>query len=191
MQLSRPDWSRRVLGRPEPEAPIEPPPSADELFAREPDTLVIDEGCRIDGRLVTDRRVLILGDARGTIECTSTVRVAEGGSVQGDIVARTIVIAGAVVGSVSGRREVVLAATGKLHGDVLTSSFQLDRGAFFEGHTRMLRPQDTGWRTVETPAADVSHEPEGLAQSSPAGPATTPAASVPVRKGSAPAIAPS
>ena len=150
MQLSRPAWSRLYEVDPEqdPEGEGELPLSPDEAFAAEPNTLVVDEGCSIDGRLVTDRPILVLGDARGTIESTSTVRVAEAGSVQGDIRARSVVIAGAVVGRVSGRREVQLCATGKLHGDVVTSSFELERGAFFEGHTKMLRPQDTGWRTV-------------------------------------------
>jgi cytoskeletal protein CcmA (bactofilin family) len=137
----------------EPDLASEVPPSADDLFAAGPDTLVIDEGCTLDGRLVTDRRVLVRGDAVGAIESASTVRVAEGGSVQGDIRARSVVILGAVVGDVNGQREVQLCATGKLHGNVVTSCFELERGAFFEGHIRMLRPQDTGWRTLATAPA--------------------------------------
>ena len=159
MQLSRPAFGRRRVVEHEPEAAGELPPSPDEAFAADPETLVIAEGCSIDGRLVTDRPVLVLGDACGAIESTSVVRVAEGGSVQGDIRARSVVILGAVVGNVSGRREVQLHATGKLHGDVVTSSFELRCGAFFEGHTRMLRPQDTGWRTLEPSRADRSAGP--------------------------------
>ncbi len=154
MQLSRPAWSRRHVAEQEPEAVGALSPSPDEAFAADPETLVVEEGCSIDGRLVTDRPILVMGDACGSIECTSMVRVAESGSVQGDIRARSVVILGAVVGSVTGRREVQLCAKGKLHGDVVTSSFELERGAFFEGHTRMLRPQDTGWQTLESSSVD-------------------------------------
>jgi cytoskeletal protein CcmA (bactofilin family) len=48
---------------------------------------------------------------------------------------------------------VLLSDTGKLHGNVVTSSFELQRGAFFDGNTRMLRPQDTGWRRIDAPDA--------------------------------------
>lgn len=154
MQLSRPAWSRRGAEEQEPETPGELSLRAADAFASDPDTLIVDVGCSIDGRLVTNRPVLVMGDACGTIECSGMVRVAEGGSVQGDIIARSVVILGAVVGNVSGRRQVQLRATGKLHGDVVTSSFELQCGAFFEGHTRMLRPQDTGWRTLEPAPGD-------------------------------------
>jgi len=158
MQLARPVWNRGHALEREPESVEALPPSPDEVFAADPHTLVIEEGCSIDGRLVTDRSILVLGDACGTIESTSIVRVAEGGSVQGDIRARSIFILGAVVGSVTGRREVVLCATGRLHGDVVTSCFELERGGFFEGHAKMLRPQDTGWRTLESTPVDVNAE---------------------------------
>jgi cytoskeletal protein CcmA (bactofilin family) len=142
MQIPGPAWSRRPIAA-EPQDSEAIPATPDEVFAADPNALVIDEGCSIEGRLVTDRPVLVLGDACGSIESSSTVRIAQHGSVQGDVRARTVVIVGAVVGNVSGRREVQLCATGKLHGDVLTSSFTIERGAFFQGRTRMESPQYT------------------------------------------------
>ena len=102
----------------------------------------------MDGQLVTDRPIVVRGDVRGRIASTSIVVVAECGSVQGDIQARSVFVLGAVVGDVDGRREVVLTESGKLHGNVVTSSFEVQRGAFFDGRTEMLRPQDTGWRRL-------------------------------------------
>lgn len=152
MEPSKPSWTSRILQRVEP-APeqdvdeLEPVPSG-------PPVAVIDDGCSIDGRLVMDRPIRVEGDLRGTVESSDVVVVAETGSVEGEIRARSIIIYGAVVGNVIGRREVELHATGKLHGDVTTASFELARGAYFNGHTCMLRPQDTGWRKVEGPGSD-------------------------------------
>jgi cytoskeletal protein CcmA (bactofilin family) len=115
----------------------------------DPATLVVGQGCVMDGQLVTNRPILVLGDVQGRITSQGSVCVAEAGSVQGDIEARSVFIHGAVVGDVDARREVLLSHTGKLHGNVVTSSFELQRGAFFDGNTRMLRPQDTGWRRVD------------------------------------------
>jgi cytoskeletal protein CcmA (bactofilin family) len=152
MEPSKPSWTSRILQRAESkpvpeETPIEPVPTG-------PPVAVIDSGCSMDGRLVMDRPIRIEGHLRGEVETSDVVVVAETGSVEGSIRARSIIIYGAVVGNVTGRREVELRAGGKLHGDVITSSFELERGAYFNGHTRMLRPQDTGWRKVDATGSD-------------------------------------
>ena len=95
----------------------------------------------MSGRLVTERPLRIEGEFRGEIESASTVIVTEGGSVEAPIRARTVEIRGAVVGNVTATRELVIHATGKLHGDVETPSLIIERGAFFSGGTQMYRPQ--------------------------------------------------
>ena len=84
--------------------------------------------------------------------------VTQEGTVVGDIRARSVEVHGAVVGNVSGRREVRLRASGRLQGDVVTSSFELERGAYFNGHTKMLRPQDTSRRAE---SAGIREEQSG------------------------------
>ena len=65
----------------------------------------------------------------------------ERATVAGDIRARTVIIYGAVVGNLDAARDVVLHASGRLHGDVKTPAFELARGAFFNGRTEMYRPE--------------------------------------------------
>jgi cytoskeletal protein CcmA (bactofilin family) len=62
-------------------------------------------------------------------------------AVEARIRARTVVIHGAVVGDLEATREVVLHPTCRLHGDVETPSLVVERGAFFNGTTRMFRPE--------------------------------------------------
>jgi len=52
-----------------------------------------------------------------------------------------VIIHGAVVGDVTASREVVIQATGRLHGDVKAPAFQVERGAFLNGRTEMYRPE--------------------------------------------------
>ena len=108
----------------------------------------IERGMEMSGKLVTERPLRIEGEFRGEIESASTVIVTEGGSVEAPIRARTVEIRGAVVGNVTATRELVIHATGKLHGDVEAPSLVIERGAFFSGRTLMYRPQPA--RQVDT-----------------------------------------
>ena len=101
----------------------------------------IEPGCEMTGKLALDRPLVIEGEFRGAIASESSVEVSEGGSVEAAIRARSVVIHGAVVGDVFASREVVLHAGARLHGDVETPSLVIERGAFFNGRTRMYRPE--------------------------------------------------
>ena len=65
----------------------------------------------------------------------------EAAAVQADIEARTIEIRGAVVGNVKATREVILFAGARLHGDIDAPSLVMERGGFYQGQTRMYRPE--------------------------------------------------
>jgi cytoskeletal protein CcmA (bactofilin family) len=119
----------------------------------------IESGCEVSGRLVIGRPVRVEGEVRGEIESASTVVVAEGGTVEAPIRARTVEIHGAVVGDVTASREVVIHAGGRLHGDVETPSLVVERGAVFNGRTRMYRPERA--LGIDAPAAPQGVAPPG------------------------------
>jgi cytoskeletal protein CcmA (bactofilin family) len=104
-------------------------------------TAFIHEGCEVEGTLAVENSLRIQGDFRGRIKARKTVTVDERASVNGDIQARIVIIHGAVVGDVTASREVVIQATGRLHGDVKAPAFQVERGAFLNGRTEMYRPE--------------------------------------------------
>ena len=101
----------------------------------------IERGCEMSGKLALALPLVIEGDFRGEIAGESSVLVSEGGSVVATIRARSVVIRGAVVGDVFAAREVVIHAGARLHGDVETPSLVVESGAFFNGRTRMYRPE--------------------------------------------------
>ena len=144
-------WRRLVLG-----APVQkdvPPQPQGEPGASEPDVARIEHGVEMNGRLVVEQSLLIEGEFRGELESAGSVFVSETGTVEGPIRARTVEIRGAVVGDVVASREVVIFATGRLHGDVETPSLVVVRGATFNGRTRMYRPESS----IQTSALPDRH----------------------------------
>jgi cytoskeletal protein CcmA (bactofilin family) len=109
--------------------------------AAEAHTAFIQEGCEIEGTLSVENSLRVQGEFRGRIKAGDTVTVDERATVTGDIRARIVIIHGAVVGDVTASREVVIQTTGRLHGDVKTPAFQVERGAFLNGRTEMYRPE--------------------------------------------------
>jgi len=131
-------WRRIGIGA---TAPTPPPEALAETSKPTEDFARIERGVEMSGRLVTERSLRVEGEFRGEIECGAAVVVTESGAVEAPIRARTVEIFGAVVGDVSAGREIVIHPTGRLHGDVDAPSLVVMRGAFFNGKTRMYRPE--------------------------------------------------
>jgi cytoskeletal protein CcmA (bactofilin family) len=154
-------WRRLVPGgATEPSAPAlpdAPAPDPTDEFAR------IERGVEMSGRLVTERALRVEGEFRGEIQSASAVIVTETGAIEAPIRARSVEIRGAVVGDVQAAREVVIHPSGRLHGDVEAPSLVVMRGAFFNGRTRMYRPE----RVAHTDPAAL--EPEEASAATPTG----------------------
>jgi cytoskeletal protein CcmA (bactofilin family) len=141
-------------------APTPPPQPPAEIAKPAEDFARIERGVEMSGRLATSRSLRVEGEFRGEIECGGAVVVTDTGAVEAPIRARTVEIFGAVVGDVSAGREIVIHPTGRLHGDVDAPSFVVMRGAFFNGKTRMYRPERSLAQSDAVPA-DVAAPGDG------------------------------
>jgi cytoskeletal protein CcmA (bactofilin family) len=139
MSTIRSGWQKleigRRLGRREVAEKAPPAPAAKDH------TACIQEGCEVEGKLGVENSLRVQGEFRGSIEAGNTVTVDARATVTGDIRARSVIIHGAVAGNIDASREVVIHATGRLHGNVKTPALELARGAFFNGRTDMYRPE--------------------------------------------------
>ena len=97
------------------------------------------------------------GEFRGAIQSDEVVTVGAAAAIEGDICARSVHVRGAVVGDVAASREIVIHATGRIHGDVSTPSLVVERGAFFNGRTRMYRPELVARANLTCP--DTTEDP--------------------------------
>ncbi len=94
----------------------------------------ISAGMTIVGKLMGDGAVRILGRMEGELQATSVV-IAEGGSVEGNIVAQDLTVGGRVKGTVHANR-VKLASTAVVEGDIFHRSLVIEESARFEGSSR-------------------------------------------------------
>ncbi|MCA9504964.1 MAG: polymer-forming cytoskeletal protein [Spirochaetaceae bacterium] len=154
--LAPPTVAERVTERSEAEAPSPAPrrPAARTLGA------FMGAGARFEGNLSLKGDFYVDSEFEGELETDGGITVGPNGSIVGQIRAREVVIQGAVHGNVIAPRLLCLAAGAKLHGDIETACLEIERNAFFQGRTTMLRPQDGRAPEIgadEPPRAGVPH----------------------------------
>lgn len=92
-------------------------------------TTVIGEGMQLKGELHGAGPVVILGRFEGDIVVDGTITVGEGGYVDANISASTIVIDGVVRGNLSADTNVEIGPTGALTGSVKSAALSASSGA--------------------------------------------------------------
>jgi len=98
-------------------------------------------GVRIDGAFDGDihlRGLVVIGE-QGRVTCKQ-------------IRAATVVVAGSVKGDITAQR-VEITRSGRVWGDVVTTSFSTEEGAFLRGQIRMEEHLDLGLTQPEEPSA--------------------------------------
>ena len=100
-------------------------------------TSVIGPGINWLGDLRGSGGVRIEGTITGEIAISGLVVVGESGKVECEqLKADTVIIAGTVKGNITCQK-LEIRSTGKVWGDLVTSSFSSEDGAFFRGQMRM------------------------------------------------------
>jgi cytoskeletal protein CcmA (bactofilin family) len=96
----------------------------------------ISSGLSIVGKIIGHGAVTIFGHVEGELHA-STVMIAEGAEVVGDVVAEELTIGGRVKGTIHANR-VKLNSTAVVEGDILHRSLVIDENARFEGMSGRL-----------------------------------------------------
>jgi cytoskeletal protein CcmA (bactofilin family) len=152
-------WGWKSVNPAEPEtAPVEA--AAVDEEPRESSGTFIGAGALFEGTLSLQGDFRIDSEFRGELCTDAKIVVGPKGSVVGDLKAREIEVFGAVVGNVSARRQMILHAGARLHGDIETACLEVERHAFFQGGTKMNEPQairrTSATTESEAPAAGTS-----------------------------------
>ena len=92
---------------------------ADAVFKGE---LSFEKGVRVDGRV------------EGKITTKGHLGVSQGGKLQADVQAGSIIVEGAVNGNLIANERVELRKTARLKGDITSSKLLVMEGAAFQGH---------------------------------------------------------
>lgn len=124
-------------------------------------TSVLGAGLIWQGAITGSGGVRVEGTFEGQIALRGLLVVGETGKVTCENVrAVNVIVAGAIKGNVTAQK-VEIRSTGRVWGDIVTTAFATEEGAFLRGQIRMEDAIDLGLDApAETPAATESPNPE-------------------------------
>ncbi|MFZ5476101.1 MAG: bactofilin family protein [Myxococcota bacterium] len=98
---------------------------------------LLGRGATYTGEMTFEGRVRVDGTYRGRIHTEDVLEVGEGGLVDGEIDAATLIVAGTVSGKVRARERVVVEATGTVRGELDASALEVHPGARFDATVKV------------------------------------------------------
>jgi cytoskeletal protein CcmA (bactofilin family) len=95
----------------------------------------------VDGTIVCDEDLTILGRVDGTIRAQGTLVIAKEADVRAKIDGERVLVHGKVDGNVNGAERVVLGQTARLTGNIQATVLEIAEGAYFKGNVEMQSPK--------------------------------------------------
>ncbi len=121
---------------------------------------VLGPGINYQGTLTGTGGIRIEGTFDGTISIKGPLVVADGAKITADIQASAVTVGGSVKGNITAGK-VEIQSTGRVWGDLITTAFATEEGAFLRGQVRMEDLVPDAAPAVPAPAAPVAaHEPQ-------------------------------
>ena len=99
--------------------------------------LQLGRGVRFEGKLTFAGTVRIDASFVGTIVTDDVLVVGEAARIDANITCGNIVVQGEVNGNIQAKNGVEIRSTGKVRGDLETAALVVEKGAFFQGASRM------------------------------------------------------
>jgi cytoskeletal protein CcmA (bactofilin family) len=115
---------------------------------------MLGAGSVFEGKLHFEGQVRIDGTFTGEITTTDLLVIGEGAKVSATINCGSVEIKGDITGNVNASDSIVLRATARVQADIYAPSLVVDKGAVFEGNTRMT----TGARNMVAGASGDRRE---------------------------------
>jgi cytoskeletal protein CcmA (bactofilin family) len=107
-----------------------------EVVSGKPDAR-IGTNTSFKGVIISEGSITVEGSVQGTIECRETVVVKEGGNLKGTLRAKNALIVGHVDGNITAQNVVEITSSGKVKGDIDSSSLNIAPGVVFDGNCHM------------------------------------------------------
>ncbi len=103
----------------------------------------IGEGSIFEGKFYINGSLRIDGKFEGEIKTDEELYIGETGKVKTNINAKTVIVAGTVIGNIIADKEVTLLETAKVSGDIETPVLSIQRGVITQGHITITGGQQT------------------------------------------------
>jgi cytoskeletal protein CcmA (bactofilin family) len=102
-----------------------------------PNKNVLNSDVEIKGNLKFSGELLLEGKLEGEVNAEGVLTLGEGGAVNGNINATTVIIRGKVNGNVIAKDKVELKSKAELFGDVRAAKLSIEEGVTFVGRTEV------------------------------------------------------
>ena len=103
---------------------------------------VVGARTQLKGEVTGAETVVVEGLVEGTIRITGDLRVASGGTVKATVSAKSVVVAGELVGDCHATERVEIEAAGRLTGNIRAPRVVIVEGATFRGNSDMSPRRD-------------------------------------------------
>ena len=100
-------------------------------------TTLLGRGATFEGKLTFENTVRIDGRFKGEVFSDDILVVGEGAIVEAEIDVGEIIVQGTIIGNIKAKRSSEIHAPGRVKGDLITPSLQIDKGVVFEGRCFM------------------------------------------------------
>ena len=97
----------------------------------------IGEGSSFEGKFYISGSLRIDGKFEGEIRTDEELVVGETGRVKTNIEAKSVVVAGTVIGNITARDEIKLLETAKVLGDIVAPAISIQRGVILQGSMKI------------------------------------------------------
>lgn len=97
---------------------------------------LINEGCTVEGNLISDSFVRIDGAVQGNMEIEEGAIIGDKGLVTGDIKTKSLIIYGMVNGNISSQSLEIM-SSGSVNGAIKTSKLHIEFGGVYNGSLTM------------------------------------------------------
>jgi len=104
----------------------------------------IGQGTKVTGKFHFEGTTTIEGEISGEISVHGNLIVGEHATIEGKVVATSVLIRGTVKGDIQVEKRIEIQPPGVLVGDITTPNLVIGDGAIFEGNSFMKKEQKEG-----------------------------------------------
>jgi len=105
-------------------------------------TSFLSENCELTGNLQTKGGIRIDGKIKGTLNCQSTVFAGDTAEIEAEIITRSLVSSGSLVGNIIAEDTVQINRPGSIRGNITTCTLGIEKDVYFNGKCQLLNPQN-------------------------------------------------
>lgn len=98
---------------------------------------IIGAGVNLEGNFVGEGNIIIRGRVKGSIETKNDLKIEAGASVEADIKAKNVFLAGETKGNIKVEERISLGSSARLLGNIDCKFLSVEDGAVFNGECHM------------------------------------------------------